>query len=629
MTNQRNLILAVVLTGLLLLGWDAGLRYFYPQPNKPVVAAAAPVASGTPAKPTREGGLTTAADIALEKQDLNAALASAGRVPIAGPRVAGSINLTGAVLDDLTLTSHRAELAKDSGPVRLFSPAGTPAQHFAQFGWVGAGEVGGVEAAGGIQLPDARTVWRAEGTRLTAQAPVTLRWDNPTGQSFAIRFAIDADYMITATQTVANRGTAPTVVRPFALVNRTDKTASLDTWNVHSGPLGAFEGSVDFGNNYKDVREAPEATISPAGRPNWIGFTDIYWLSALIPDTSAPASGDFRAISGDIFRADLLYRPVALAPGAQVTRTTRLFAGAKENAVLSAYENAKAPGGVTNFSLAIDWGWFRWFEKPIFMLLEWLFHTIGNFGVAIICLTFIVRGLMFPIAQRQFASMAAMRALQPKMKALQERYKDDKAALQQKTMELYKAEKVNPLAGCLPIFLQIPVFFALYKVLNLAIEMRHQPFALWIKDLSAPDPLHILNLFGLLDFNPPAFLAIGLLAILLGITMWLQFKLNPAPVDPSQEIVFKIMPWMMMFVMAPFAAGLLIYWITSNLLTIAQQKYLYMRHPGLKAQGEKDAQDKARAVARDKPTALKAVESAKPSPTPRPSTPRKPKPRGR
>ena len=621
MTNQRNLILAVVLTGLLLLGWDAGLRYFYPQPNKPVVAAAAPAASSTPAKPTREGGLSSAADIALEKQDLGAALTSGGRVPIAGPRVAGSINLTGAVLDDLTLTSHRAELAQDSGPVRLFSPAGTPAQHFAQFGWVGAGE------SGDIQLPDARTVWRAEGTRLTPQTPVTLRWDNPTGQSFAIRFAIDADYMITATQTATNRGTAPTVVRPFALVNRTEKTASLDTWNVHSGPLGAFAGSVDFGNNYKDVREAPDATITPTGRPGWIGFTDIYWLSALIPDTSAPATGDFRALSGDIFRADLLYRPVAVDPGAQITRTTRLFAGAKENSVLSAYEDS----GITNFSLAIDWGWFRWFEKPIFMLLQWLFHTIGNFGVAIICLTFIVRGLMFPIAQRQFASMAAMRALQPKMKALQERYKDDKPALQQKTMELYKEEKVNPLAGCLPIFLQIPVFFALYKVLTLAIEMRHQPFALWIRDLSAPDPLHILNLFGLLPFNPPAFLAIGLLALLLGFTMWLQFKLNPAPVDPNQEIVFKIMPWMMMFVMAPFAAGLLINWITSNLLTIAQQKYLYMRHPALKAQGEKDAADKARAVARDKPVAVKAVETT-PTPrpaSPRPTTPRKPKPRGR
>ena len=629
MTNQRNLILAVVLTGLLLLGWDAGLRYFYPQPNKPVasVTATAPAAAGTPAKPTREGGLSSAADIALEKQDLNTALATGGRVPIAGPRVAGSINLTGAVLDDLTLTSHTAAIAKDSGPVRLFSPAGTPAQHFAQFGWVGAEGAVGAQG-GGIQLPDARTVWRAEGTRLTPQTPVTLRWDNATGQSFAIRFAIDANYMITATQTVANRGTAPTVVRPFALVNRTDKTASLDTWNVHSGPLGAFTGSVDFGNNYKDVREAPAGTITPAGNPNWIGFTDIYWMSTLIPDSAAPASGDFRALAGDHFRADLLYRPVALAPGAQVTRTTRLFAGAKENAVLTAYENA----GITNFSLAIDWGWFRWFEKPIFMLLDWLFRTIGNFGVAIICLTFIVRGLMFPIAQRQFASMAAMRAIQPKMKALQERYKDDKATLQQKTMELYKEEKVNPLAGCLPIFLQIPVFFALYKVLTLAIEMRHQPFALWIRDLSAPDPLHILNLFGLLPFNPPAFLAIGLLALLLGFTMWLQFKLNPAPMDPSQEIVFKIMPWMMMFVMAPFAAGLLIYWITSNILTIAQQWYLYKRHPQLKAQGEKDAQDKARAAARDKPTAVKAVATTPkpaPTPTPRPTTPRKPKPRGR
>ena len=620
MTNQRNLILAVVLTGLLLLGWDAGLRYFYPQPNKPVaiVSATTPAASGTPAKPTREGGLSSAADIALEKQDLDTALARGGRVPIAGPRVAGSINLTGAVIDDLTLTDHRTALAKNSGPVRLFSPAGTPAQHFAQFGWVGEG----------IALPDARTVWRAEGTRLTSQTPVKLRWDNPTGQSFAIRFAIDANYMITATQTVVNRGASPTVVRPFALVNRTGKTASVDTWNVHSGPLGAFAGSVAFDNDYSDVAEAPGGAVSPPGRPDWIGFTDIYWLSALIPDANTPASGDFRAMSGGNYRADLLYRPVALAPGAQDTRTTRLFAGAKENAVLSAYENAKGSGAITNFSLAIDWGWFRWFEKPIFMLLQWLFHTVGNFGVAIILLTFIVRGLMFPIAQRQFASMAAMRAIQPKMKALQERYKDDKPTLQQKTMELYKEEKVNPLAGCLPIFLQIPVFFALYKVLILAIEMRHQPFALWIKDLSAPDPLHILNLFGLLSFEPPAFLAIGLLAILLGITMWLQFKLNPAPVDPSQEIVFKIMPWMMMFVMAPFAAGLLIYWITSNILTIAQQKYLYMRHPQLKAQGDKDAADKARAIARDKPAAAKAV-AVKPTPSPRSTTPRKPKPRGR
>jgi len=637
--NQRNLILAVVLTGMLLLGWDAGMRYFYPAPSPAARSAPAAVSSGPAAdaaapKATREGGLTGAA-IAQERRDLTTALAKGGRVSIAAPRVSGSIDLTGAVIDDLTLNDHREMLDKKSGPVRVFSPAGTPAQHFAQFGWVGEG----------IALPTATTVWRAEGTQLTPQTPVTLRWDNPTGQSFAIRYGIDANYMISATQTVVNRGSAPAVVRPFALINRTDRTASLDSFNVHSGPIGAFDGSVEFDVDYHcdnsffsctGLREA--GTVAGAGRPDWLGFTDIYWMSTLIPDAKAPASGDFRSLGNRAYRADLLYRPVALGVGQQLTRTTRLFAGAKENTVLEAYEDAGSGQGITNLSLAIDWGWFRWFEKPIFSLLEWLFRTLGNFGVAIIALTFIVRGLMFPIAQKQFASMAAMRAIQPKMKALQERYKDDRQRHQQETMALYKTEKVNPLAGCLPIFLQIPVFFALYKVLILTIEMRHQPFALWIKDLSAPDPLHILNLFGLLPFTPPSFLAIGILAVLLGISMYVQFKLNPVQMDPAQEQIFKLMPWVLMFVMAPFAAGLLIYWITSNVLTIAQQSFLYSRHPQLKAQSEKDAADKARAAARDtivdqpatvKPVAAKPV-AAKPAPTtpsPRTPKPRTPKPR--
>jgi YidC/Oxa1 family membrane protein insertase len=342
--------------------------------------------------------------------------------------------------------------------------------------------------------------------------------------------------------------------------------------------VGSFDEAVQFGPNYKDVVAADGRLVTNSGKVDWIGFTDIYWMSTLIPDNT-PATSDFRAMGNGIYLANLFYRESIVGPGQRLDRTTRLFAGAKESAVLDRY----ADGGITNFGLAIDWGWFRWFEKPIFMLLVKLFHLVGNFGVAIILLTLIVRGLMFPVAQRQFASMAAMRAIQPKVKALQERHKDDKEKLQQETMALYKQEKVNPLAGCLPIFLQIPIFFALYKVLNLAIEMRHQPFALWIKDLSAPDPLHVLNLFGLLPFTPPSFLAIGVLAILLGITMWLQFKLNPAAMDPMQQQVFAIMPWMMMFVMAPFAAGLLIYWITSNLLTIAQQKFLYSRHPALQA----------------------------------------------
>lgn len=584
MENQRNIVLAVLLTALVLFGWDAGLRYLYPQADKPRQEQAAPAKAEEQAtQPTREGGLTSEADIALEKQDLKQALAGGGRLPIDAPGLGGSISLKGALVDDLVTRRHTESITPGSGPARVFSPAGTPAQHYAQFGWVGEG----------MELPNASTVWSAPaGARLTPATPVTLTWTNPTGQTFAIRFAIDQDYMLTATQLVVNRGAAPVTVRPFALVNRTDKTASLDSFNVHSGPIGAFDGAVSFATNYTDVQEA--GTVRNEGRTDWVGFTDVYWMSLLIPG-KGPSDSDFRSLGNSFFRADLIYDPAIVGQGKQLVTTTRLFAGAKESAVLDRYEES----GITNFGLAIDWGWFRWFEKPIFALLNALFKAVGNFGVAIILLTVIVRGIMFPVAQRQFASMAAMRAVQPKMKAIQDRYKDDKQKQQQEIMELYKKEGVNPLAGCLPIFLQIPIFFALYKVLILAIEMRHQPFALWIHDLSAPDPLHILNLFGLLPFTPPSFLAIGVLAVLLGITMYLQFRMNPTPMDPVQEQMFKLMPWIMMFIMAPFAAGLLIYWITSNILTIAQQKYLYSRHPQLAAQNEKQAQDQKRAKERD------------------------------
>ena len=582
--NSRNLILAVALTALLLFGWDAAVRYFYPESKRPApVASASPEpAAAASAKPTREGGLTNAADIAAEAKDLQSALNPAGRVPIAAPGLTGSLNLTGGVIDDLTTNRHTAAQNQGSGPQRIFSPAGTPAQQYAQFGFLG----------NGVTAPNAGTVWTAPaGAKLTPQSPVTMSWTNPTGQTFTLTYAIDADYMITVTQGVSNAGAAPVILKPFALINRTDKTASIDSYNVHSGPFGAFDGTVSFGPNYDDVKEAGQ--VANSGKTDWVGFTDIYWMATLIPD-AAGATSDFRSMGNDIFRADMVYGDVTVAPGQQVSRTTRLFAGAKESTVLDKYEAT----GIVHFGLAIDWGYFRWFEKPIFWLLKSLFGLVGNFGVAIILLTLIVRGVMFPIAQKQFASMAAMRAIQPKMKAIQDRYKDDRAKQQEEIMALYKKEGVNPLAGCLPIFLQIPVFFALYKVLTLAIEMRHQPFVLWIKDLSAPDPLHILNLFGLLNFTPPAFLGIGILALLLGITMYFQFKLNPAQMDPMQQQVFSIMPWMMMFIMAPFAAGLLIYWITSNVLTIAQQAYLYSRHPQLKAQAEKDAGDAKRAKAR-------------------------------
>jgi YidC/Oxa1 family membrane protein insertase len=595
--NYRNIVLAGVLTLVILVGWDWGLRYFYPDAYKPQPAATASPAptAGAGAAPaaTAPNAPNVAAGTASPSKpaaalDLKTALAAPGRVPIAAAGLSGSINLTGGLLDDLTTNRHTATLDKAKGQQRILSPAGTPAHHYVQFAWAPG------DGAAAIALPGPATVWTAPaGAKLTEQSPVTLSWDNGAGQTFTLTYAIDADYMLTVTQGVTNAGTAPLALKPIANLNRTSKNADASTFNVHAGPFGAFNGTVDFDTDYDDLAEA--RTVIKEGKPDWIGFTDIYWMSTLIPDKSGAAS-DFRALAGGIFEANLFYPQLSVSPGQQASRTTRLFAGAKETAVLDRYQAS----GIANFGLAIDWGWFHWFEWPLFWLLKKLFELAGNFGVAIILLTLIVRGVMFPIAQRQFASMAAMRAIQPKMKAIQERYKDDKPKLQEEIMALYKKEGVNPLSGCLPIFLQIPIFFALYKVLIVAVEMRHQPFALWIKDLSAIDPLNLAALAhsaGMTWF--PAFLGIGILAVLLGITMWLQFKLNPAPMDPVQEQMFAIMPWMMMFLMAPFAAGLLLYWITSNVLTIAQQKYLYARHPQLKAQAEKEAIDAKRARERE------------------------------
>jgi YidC/Oxa1 family membrane protein insertase len=566
LNNQRNMILAVVLSLVLFLGWEFAMSKLYPPEERPVATASA---SDAPAA----AAVDAPVDEAAAARNLAAELASPARVRIDAPEIEGSINLVGARVDDIELKSHRAAVQRDSGPVHLFAPLGTPGQHFARFDWVGEG----------VAVPDAQTRWTGSGT-LTPTTPVTLSWNNGQGQLFELTFSIDDKYMITVEQAVSNVSTGPVALRTRALINRTSANADHSSFNVHSGPIAAIDDAVNFDWNYDEVTEEGGQVNLP-GRPGWVGFTDIYWMSALIPQAGSTSHASFNDVGGSKYAAVLLYDPVTVAAGTKVMRTTRLFAGAKESATLDEYQKA----GVEKFGLAIDWGWFRFIAWPMWQVLIFLFSITGNFGLAIIALTFLVRLIMFPIAQKQFASMAQMRAVQPKMKALQERHKDDKPRLQQEMAKLYKDEKVNPLAGCLPIFLQIPIFFALYKSLLLAIEMRHEPFYGWIKDLSAPDPLHFLNLFGLLDFTPTSFLAIGPLALLLGVTMWLQFKLNPAAMDPVQQQVFMIMPWMMMFVMAPFAAGLLIYWITSNLLTVAQQKYLYSRHPQLKAQADAEA----------------------------------------
>ena len=574
MENQRNVILAIVLSALVLIGWSYLAESWFPQPQPTATASqtatGAPATSGAPAAPA-----------ALPKpivRDVKTVLASGNRIRIETPRLQGSINLVGAQIDDLVLPLHRETIDKKSPPVRLLTPAGTRNSYFASVGWLGEG----------ITAPGADTLWTADRTTLTPQTPVTLRWDNGTGQQFAIRIAVDDRYMFTIDQSVTNTGAGAVGVRPYSFVNRVKgahsggsmlaPTKDVDSWTMHIGPIGAFGDRMNYDVDYDDLDEAGTNGTRFQSRGGWLGFGETYWLTAIVPNKDASVDAGFRAGNGS-YQAEFSMPQTIVAPGKAITTTSRLFAGAKEIGALDGYEESL---GIMHFGKAIDWGWFEVIEKPIFYFLNWLFRMVGNFGVAIILLTIVVRGLMFPIAQRQFASMASMRAVQPKLKALQERYKDDKPKLQQEMMALYQKEKINPVAGCLPLVLQIPVFYALYKVLMLTIEMRHQPFIGWIKDLSAPDPLTPVNLFGLLDFTPPSIIALGVLPILLGITMWLQFKLNPAPMDPVQAQVFSIMPWIFMFLMAPFAAGLQLYWTVSNILTIAQQKWLYSKHPALK-----------------------------------------------
>ena len=560
--DNRNFILFAVIAALVLFGWPYLVSPFLPTANPPATR----IANGKQ-QPVPNPGADPTADSPAATRDRASVLASTQRVRIDTPTLKGSINLQGPRIDDLILTQYKETVAKNSAPIRLLSPAGAPDAYFAGFGWRGDG----------LQAPGSDVVWRASAPVLAPGKPVTLEASNAQGQRFRIDLSVDDRYMFTVRQTVANGGRGAVAVQPFALVNRSGVGKDPDTWTVHVGPMAVRDGAADYDNNFSDLDEAPAQFTSTGG---WLGFTEKYWLTALIPDQTRPSQMQMRAGPNKSYQADFaLAEAKVLPPGQQISYQSRFFAGAKEARLLDTYQDEQ---NVPKLGNAIDWGWFEFFEKPIFYYLDWLFRHVGNFGVAIILLTLTIRLLMFPVAQRQFASMASMRALQPKLKALQERYKDDKMELQQKTMQLYREEKVNPLAGCLPTLIQIPIFYALYKVLLVSLEMRHQPFVAWIRDLSAPDPLTPVNLFGLLPFTPPHFIAIGVVPIVLGITMFFQFRLNPQPMDAAQKQVFGLLPWVMMFIMAPFAVGLQVYWITSNILTMLQQRWLYSRHPQLK-----------------------------------------------
>ena len=562
-TENRNLILAVVLSALVLFGWTFASERFFPAPppavQQPANPAAPAEAQPVPGSGPSVGGVAMPGAV----RPVNEVVAGTPRVAIDTPRLKGSINLVGARLDDLELKDHRVSIAADSPPIRLFAPSGAANSEFAGFGWVGPG------------APAADARWTASAQTLSPGKPVTLRWVSPDKLVFEQLISVDENFLFTVEQRVLNGTASPVALRAFGYVNRTGIGTEKDAFTLHVGPIAVLNGTLKEGDiSFEKLRDDGPQTINSKG--GWLGFTQKHWLAALIPDQKSNIEARFTAADGDRYQVDWQKPSVTLAPGQGSATTSHLFAGAKEIRLLNQVrDQLNAP----LFDRALAWGWFWFIAQPISSLLQWLYGLFGNYALAIVGLTLIVRTILFPIANKQYASMAKMRIFAPKMKELQEKYKDDKQKQQYELMELYKKEKINPLAGCLPILLQIPIFYALYKTLLISVEIRHQPAFLWIKDLSAPDPLTPFNLFGLIPWDPPGFLHLGVLPIILGITMWAQFKLNPQPMDEIQQKVFAFMPWLFMFMMAPFAAGLQIYWIVNNLVSILQQWVLLKKYP--------------------------------------------------
>ncbi len=585
MNDQKNMILAIVLSALVLLAWQyfVGLPQMekqrqiaqQQQGQQPQGAPESrpPAPGGTPQLP---GPPSAAPQAQLSRED---ALAKSKRIAIDTPRLSGSIALTGARIDDLSLIQYRETVDPRSPAIVLLSPSGSPHPYYAEFGWL--------KSTGDTRVPGSDTVWTQEGSGgLGVGHPVTLVWDNGEGLIFRRTIAVDDKYLFTVKDEVTNKGEATVALNPFALISRHGTPPTLGYYILHEGLIGVIGDQGLKEITYKDVEKKNEEFSNVKNA--WLGFTDKYWAAALLPQNSAQLlKAKFSAETlGTIktYQTDYLLDAQTVPPGSTSTALGRLFAGAKEVAVIDGYEKQL---NLNRFEQLIDWGLFYFVTKPMFKLIDLIFHWVGNFGVAILIVTVLVKIAFFPLANKSYASMAKMKAVQPQMQMIRERYGDDKVKQQQAMMELYKKEKINPVAGCLPMVIQIPVFFALYKVLFITIEMRHAPFFGWIKDLSAPDPTSVFNLFGLLPFDPShaplvgQFLMIGAWPLVMGMTMWVQMKLNPAPPDPTQKMIFDWMPIIFTFMLANFSAGLVIYWAWNNFLSVIQQSVI-MRKNGAK-----------------------------------------------
>ena len=579
--QNKNLILATALSFLVILGWYS----FFPPPE-PESAPEALAAETAPAGDTASTPSAAAAEAVASQSSEEANASDAPRLSIETDRLSGSISLQGGRIDDLALKDYRVTIDNPE-IVQFLSPVGEPGAYYALYGWA-AGSGLGFE-----DVPNANTIWTAASdATLTPDSPVTLSWDNGKGLTFSRTIAVDQDYMFTISQSVSNASGETVALAPYGTLARHGEPADLKNFFIlHEGVVGMTDGELaeldysDVADFEIDPRDGSRSEIKQVEANGWIGFTDHYWMSTLIP---APGQA-FRSIAKyderrEIYQTDVVLPTVTLADGESTEVTTQLFSGAKEWATIRTYEKQ---GGIAGFLDSIDWGWFFFLTKPMFAVLHWLNALIGNMGWAIIGLTILIKIIVFPLAYKSYASMAKMKELQPEMEKLKERVGDDRQKQQKEIMELYKREKVNPAAGCLPILIQIPIFFSLYKVIFVTLELRHAPFFGPFQDLSAPDPTSLINLFGLLPFEGPApdsilaLVFIGILPILLGISMWLQQKLNPAPTDPTQQMIFAWMPWVFMFMLGGFASGLVVYWIANNTITFSQQ-YLIMRSHGYK-----------------------------------------------
>ena len=611
--EQRNLIMAIVLSVSILLGFQifieapriekeraASEAQKAQETNRAVqtgTPGAAPPSATAPGIPRTAPPSGATAPVAgqpavVPKIAREKILSAFPRVKISTNRVIGSIRLKGALIDDLTLLNYRQTIEKDSPNIVLLSPLNTENPYYAQFGWV--------SQTADITVPDADTVWTPDRETLSVGSPVTLRWSNPEGVEFSQVISLDRNFMFSVRQQVKNGSSKSITLNPYGLISLTGTPETSGFWILHEGMTGAFDGTL-LEESYSSLQDEDDGLIAPDGQSNWIGITAKYFATALVPDQKTENKGRWvhNAPRGakEKYQADYLASANVLGPGQTGEYSTRLFAGAKEVRLLDSYRDGL---GLPVFDKLVDFGWFYYLTKPIFYAIEYFNRILGNFGLAILLLTVLIKIVFFPLANKSYRSMSRLKKLQPKMVDIRERYKDDRQRQNQAMMELYKKEGANPMSGCFPILIQIPVFFALYKVLFVTIEMRHAPFFGWIQDLSAPDPLGILTVFGLVPWDVPQVLMIaniGIWPIIMGLTMFLQQKLNPQPADPMQAKIFMVLPIVFTFLLGGFPAGLVIYWAWNNTLSIAQQ-WLIMRQMGVSASGEAINEEPPRAPPR-------------------------------